>query len=862
MIEGKNATRRYLPALLAPAVITGVMQVTWPFFADSPVSLYLLAVIFCAWYGGLAPGLLAVVVSFLLTDFFFVEPYSLFRFSTKGNPIRLVIFSVVGAFICVMSEVMHRERRRAEINLESAERAEGSLQEKERFVNQIAELSPVVISVFDLTTRSHVYISPDVVNLLGYSPKELAKMEDQFSSLLHPEDIPQASENLARLKYARDGEIAEVEYRIRRRDGEWRRIASRMIPFERDEQGVVRQIITASLDITERKRAEESLQLFHNLIDRSSDAIEIIDANTLRFLDCNESAYQTLGYTREEFLSLTVFDIDTTTNPESIARTNEVMEKSGYAIFESVHLRKDGSTFPVEVNVKVVRLERDYRLAVVRDITQRKRAEEALRRSSEELESVMSSVSDYLWSGEVDSQGRWVYRYYSPVVEKITGRPPEFYLQGPERWLSTVYVEDRPRLLEAFERILKGQSKHEKQEYRFVRPDGTIHWVCDSARATRLAHGGIRVDGVVSDITERKLAEEQLKQSERQLAEAQHLARVGSWNWDLQSNALTLSDEVYRIFGVDSETFNPAFEEFVGKFVHEEDRALVRDEVERCLQTQEPFNFYYRILRPDGGEVVVHARGDVASDTDGTPIRMFGTAQDVTERKHAEEKLKATTQQLRALSASLQAAREEEGTRIAREIHDELGAVLSSLRWDLEGVDEALSELVDQAKLQEPRKKIAAMIRLTETTFNTVRRIASELRPVVLDTLGLVPAIEWHARQFQQRTGIVVQCDLTVESVDLSREQSTAAFRIFQEALTNILRHAQATRVNIQMNEEEGQLILTVRDNGRGITDVEKSGRHTLGLLGMRERAHLIGWKFDITRSDGKGTMVTVRIPV
>ncbi len=136
-----SLTSRYLAALLAPAVIAGVMQVTWPFFQHDPVSPYLLAVIFCTWYGGLGPGLLSVVISFLLTDFFFIEPYYFFWFPKQLDLVRLLLFAVVGSFISVMSELMHRERRRAGINLESAKRAEGSLREKERFANQIAGYS-------------------------------------------------------------------------------------------------------------------------------------------------------------------------------------------------------------------------------------------------------------------------------------------------------------------------------------------------------------------------------------------------------------------------------------------------------------------------------------------------------------------------------------------------------------------------------------------------------------------------------------------------------------------------------------------------------------------------------------------------
>ena len=154
------------------------------------------------------------------------------------------------------------------------------------------------------------------------------------------------------------------------------------------------------------------------------------------------------------------------------------------------------------------------------------------------------------------------------------------------------------------------------------------------------------------------------------------------------------------------------------------------------------------------------------------------------------------------------------------------------------------------------------MMRLTDTTINTVRRIASELRPIALDTLGLSEAIEWQALQFQERTGIVVQCDCALENVDLSREQSTATFRIFQEALTNALRHAQATRVDVTMAEEAGAFVLKIRDNGRGITEDEKAGQNTLGLLGMQERANLIGGELDITGVEGEGTTVTIRLPL
>lgn len=239
------------------------------------------------------------------------------------------------------------------------------------------------------------------------------------------------------------------------------------------------------------------------------------------------------------------------------------------------------------------------------------------------------------------------------------------------------------------------------------------------------------------------------------------------------------------------------------------------------------------------------------------------TFSDVTERRRAEERLKTSREQLRALSARLQLAREEEGTRIAREIHDELGSALTGLKWDLEWVEKTVLESeTGVPSLRPVREKIISMVALIDTTINTVRRISSELRPGILDDLGLTAAIEWQAQQFQSRSGIACSCTSCVETVDLDRDRSTAVFRIFQEILTNVLRHAQASRVEITMRKDEDDFVLEVRDDGRGIREEEECSIHSLGILGMRERAHLARGAVAIKGVAGRGTVVTVRVPV
>lgn len=230
--------------------------------------------------------------------------------------------------------------------------------------------------------------------------------------------------------------------------------------------------------------------------------------------------------------------------------------------------------------------------------------------------------------------------------------------------------------------------------------------------------------------------------------------------------------------------------------------------------------------------------------------------------KQHREALRATTEQLRALAKNASLTREQEAARIGRELHDELGSALTGLKWDVESIANALAQPVDEHTAARLREQLGATLKVIDSIIGAVRRIASELRPRILDDLGVVEAIEWQAQQFEARTGIACHCNCSVEGVELSKETSTAIFRIFQEALTNVLRHSGATEVNVSISVEANVFILRVRDNGRGITDDEKSADDAMGLLGMRERAALIGATVDIIGSLGEGTEVTVRLPL
>ena len=230
---------------------------------------------------------------------------------------------------------------------------------------------------------------------------------------------------------------------------------------------------------------------------------------------------------------------------------------------------------------------------------------------------------------------------------------------------------------------------------------------------------------------------------------------------------------------------------------------------------------------------------------------------EIADRRRAEEHVRNSEENLRALAARLQSVREEEWTRIAREIHDELGQALTGLKMDLTWV---------AGKLPPDQKALAAktksMFDLIDGTIQSVRKIATRLRPEVLDELGLGPAIEWQAKEFQKRSGVRCKLSLAPGEAAIDRDRSTAAFRIFQELLTNVARHADATRLDVSMWVEGGVLMLEVEDNGKGIDESAMLSPKSLGILGMRERALPFGGDIEITGVRDQGTRVRVSIPL
>jgi PAS domain S-box-containing protein len=402
--------------------------------------------------------------------------------------------------------------------------------------------------------------------------------------------------------------------------------------------------------------------------------------------------------------------------------------------------------------------------------------------------------------------------------------------------------------------LLTGEINSFQMEKRYLHKLGhTIHLLLSTSILRDARGRPMYFVSQFQDFSERKRAEEGLRDSERKFRVLVEGTGAVLCSTDLKGRITYANEPAAGALGVPAENLCGRF---YLQFVHPEDRARVHAKFRQQLVRGDPGMYTdFRYVAADGREGWLSFFVNPIWN-ENRVVGLAGVALDITQRMLAAEELTHSREQLRQLSAHLQSIREEQRTSIAREIHDELGQSLTGLKMDLSWLDKRLPE-----DLPGLREKTKSMSQLIDATIQSTRRIAAELRPGVLDDLGLWAAIEWQAQEFQHRTGI--QCTLIsqVEDLNLDKDRSTALFRIFQETLTNVARHANATHVRITLIEQAEAVLLEVKDNGRGIRKAELTDTKSFGLLGIRERALILGGEATISGSPHAGTTVTVKLP-
>ncbi|MCU1308823.1 MAG: diguanylate cyclase/phosphodiesterase & domain with sensor(s) [Acidobacteriaceae bacterium] len=421
-------------------------------------------------------------------------------------------------------------------------------------------------------------------------------------------------------------------------------------------------------------------------------------------------------------------------------------------------------------------------------------------------------------------------------------------------WSRVLHPDDRERCLLIWERAVLTDTPYEI-EYLFRKADGTYRWHLGKGLPVRDKQGNIRNwFGICINIHDRRVAAAATGRIAERLQLAIEAGGIGTFDFYPDMGTLKWSDQCSSILGV-QKTSAASLDE-LSQFVHNEDRTRLKRMLQR-IETQsipEQFDVEYRIVRPDGEMRWVAAKGRrflERYDREIERVRVSGVVIDVTSRKQVEnERL--------GLATHIEAARESERTHVAREIHDELGQTLTAAKMDIAWISRRIRNIQG---LDEVTQRASAMSGLIDDSIQTVKRIAAELRPGILDDAGLAAAIEWLARTFERSVGVYVLLHLDFDDANVPKGPQTALFRIVQESLTNVGRHAAASRVEISLISHEAGVKLTIRDNGRGIlTDYDRE--RSFGILGMRERIAALDGQFILNSKPGEGTLITVILPL
>jgi PAS domain S-box-containing protein len=727
--------------------------------------------------------------------------------------------------------------------------------ESEERVTKIFNSSPNPMIISEIESGKIIDMNNSFEKLIIYSKQEIiGKRVVELNLWENSKD----RENYIN-KIKEDKRVYNLEIKIRTKSGDIRDslISGEILTIQGKSY-----LLTSGIDITERKLTEEALRKSENKFRNVLENIQLIglmlDENG-RLTFANDYLLKLTGWKREEVIGKDWFEnflpgnvrdnvkkmfyetINSGVFPRSYQ--NEIITKEGELKIigwsNSAHFDNNNNTYVVT--------------SIGEDITERKQAEESLRESEQKFREMADLLPQIVYETDLNAN----LTFSNKKASLIFGYS-EKDLMSNFNVLDNVIPEDRDRARENMKKIMNGKPVS-NSEYTLIKKDGsTFPVLIYSSRVLKDGKpAGLR--GIVVDISERKHAEELIRESERRLATLMsnlpgmaYRCRNDS-NWTMEF----ISDGGYSLTGYHAEDLVNSAAVSYAELIHPEDRQMVWDDVQEALEKKQPFQLTYRISTAGGEEKWVWEKGQAIYGTENDVISLEGFITDITEGKKAEKKLRDSHNQLRSLAERLQMIREEERATVAREIHDDLGQTLTALKMDIAWMKKN-SGMTEEMRAS----KMDVMLRLTDSTIQTVKRIATDLRPGILDDLGLVSAIEWQTKEFQNRSGIECNFEIFVDEFTVEDDISIAVFRIFQESLTNIARHSQATKVTVTIMREDDFLLVEISDNGVGISEEQISSSKSLGLIGMNERVSVFRGKLKISNEANGGTTVRVYIPI
>lgn len=732
-------------------------------------------------------------------------------------------------------------------DIEDRKRAEEALRKSEKLFTAFMDHIPGFAWMKNLEGR-YLYVNKKEMELDAYRVGAIGKTDAE----LWPPEIAAAYRANDRQVITTRKAVQTVEPSLI--DGKpCHQLVSKFPIFDQD--GSVVMVAGAGVDITDLTQARDALNAqalrYKTLMATSTDSIYILDEKG-DLQEANAAFLSRRGYGAAEVQGLNVTDWDAQLSREGLKERLRTLV-GGSAVFETRHRCKDGSIFDVEVCATGVQIDGEPLIfCVTRDITERKQAEQALRESEQRFRELAENIHEVFWMSDPENT-RIIY--ISPAYETIWGRSRETLYDSPASWLEAIHPEDKERIIHT--RTHRASAIPHESTYRIVRPDGSVRWIRDRGFPVHDEQGAVvRFAGIAEDITERKRTEE---------ARARGLSLM----------AAALESTADGILVVNTEGKIETFNRLFARMWHLSEEVLASKEDARALQCAldqltepekflEKVHYLYRHPEEESFDRLVFKDGRVFERYSrpqligGKVAGRVWSFRDVTERRRAAEELEEANRQLRILSRQLFHVQEEERRHLARELHDEIGQTLTAARINLKILARDVSA--------EVTGRLDDSVQLLDCLLRQVRELSLDLRPPLLDELGLVPTLRWLVDQQAQRAGLRVTFTANVDGLEINPDTQTACFRVAQEAITNIVRHAGAKNVAVELGCEAERLTLSVRDDGAGFDPAVIQRRtaqdFTLGLVSMKERALLVRGGFEAHSAPGQGTEIRAWFPL
>ncbi|NOX17990.1 MAG: PAS domain S-box protein [Chlorobi bacterium] len=715
------------------------------------------------------------------------------------------------------------------------------LKESEKLFRDMFNSSMDIIVISEIESGKYIRVNKGFVEIFGIEESEALGKSGVELGIWKSET--QRKEFIEKLQTKKGISNHQISFKLKNGKAITALVSSGIITIKGKEY-----YLNTGKDITDIIELKEALteteKLYETLFEKLTDSVVLYDVNG-RILNCNSAFIQHLGYQKEEIIGKSPADYTPPEFAEKIPARIKKLLAQGEILFESIHVNKNGKRIPVEVNAKKIKYKgEDAFLAVNRNISARKEAMRKLEESESLFRGVFNNTLDAITISDIDS-GEYVR--VNKGFSDILGFTEEEALGKTSVELGIWLSENDRR---AFLRKFKEDGYLREYIVKLRAKGGEIKTALISSELISL-EGKDYFLNTGKDITKLLETQKLLLETEKLYETLFELSPSGIILGDLNGNIL----DVNQTF---SSMVHYSREELIGmnitKLNSSETPERIKANVQKIISAKY-YNHEVINIRKDSTEIHLALKEKLIDLPDGTK-GILSIAIDITERKRYEAELQKSRKELKRLTNYLQNVREKERGEIARRIHDALGQSLTAVQFETAWLQKNLS---DDKIISERLSRLKNTV--DEMTVE-VRNISAELRPSMLDELGLPTAIEWYCEEFERKSGIEIHKKIEPEELFVDNNLSIHIFRMLQECLTNVWRHSKATRVTIELKERHHSLYLSIRDNGIGLDEKKIHNIKSLGLLGLKERVFALQGQIDFISAPGKGTKIKIVIPL